>query len=206
MAVAVVVAAGLVTWRIAAGGSDGGPAEASIPAGWPEAGASRTVTEVRADGTLEVTHWIHTEEPLDEIDVALPQGTEDGTLEATDVRVRADGRSASGPQTLSFSRASYVFSGATRIQVRYRLAGAVEESTSAAGRGLATPTALDVSAVQPSDTRIVRSADVLSMACASSPDVSLAPCGEADGDGQWKVVLTGQEAGGRVVAAVTVPS
>lgn len=185
------------------------PTQASI-GGWPPAGASRTVTQVRADGTLRVTHRIHTTTPLDGLDISLPETSatdpvEATAVEATAVEVVADGRPADGPDVVGFARASYVFDDATTILVSYQLDGVVQRSGSAEGRGLVTTTALEVSATQPDDVRVVRSAAVLSLACGPSP-TSLAPCGERDRDGQWTVRLGADEAGERVVAAVTVPS
>lgn len=173
--------------------------------GWPPAGTSRTVTEVRADGTLRVTHRIHTTTPIDALDIALPETPSTEPVEATAVEVVADGRAAVGPDRVTFTRASYVFDDATTILVRYRLDGVVERSGSAQDRGLVTTTALDVSATQPDDIRVVRSASVLSLACATTT-TALAPCGEQDRGGQWTVRLGADDAGGRVVAAVTVPS
>ncbi|RYB95533.1 hypothetical protein EUA93_14995 [Nocardioides oleivorans] len=206
--VSAAVGGGVVAWQL---GSDDPPAPsdtpaAQLPAGWPEAGASRTLTRVRSDGSLEVTHWIHTEDPLDQVDVSLPEAGEGTAVVATDVQVTADGEAASGPAEITFSRATYVFSSATLIRVTYDLDGAVQRSSSATGRGLATTTALDVSATQPRDVRVIRSAEVLSLSCAPTMATELVPCGTSDGDGEWKVQLTGSEAGGRVVAAVTVPS
>jgi hypothetical protein len=208
----VLVSAGLgggaVAWLL--GGAEpaqvGDPAPVTLPPGWPEAGASRTLTKVRADGVLLVTHWIHTEKPLDQLDVSLPESGEGTAVEATNVEVTADGEAASGPSEITFSRASYVFDPATMIRVTYELDGAVERSSSAAGRGLATTTALDVSATQPRDVRVIRSAQVLSLSCAATAATELAPCGTSEGAGEWKVQLTGTDAGSRVVAAVTVRS
>ena len=202
-----VAATGIAAWWLL--GRDE-PAPAPRPnaatAGFPDPGASITVTRVQPDGSLEVTHRIRTEEPIDTLDLALPETGDTTKVEATDVEVVADGSPASGPQTLTFARASYIFDSATRISVTYRLEGAVERSTSAAGRGLVTSSSLIVSAAPPDDTRVVHSAEVFSLACASSGSGVLAPCGESDGEGQWRVHLTGADVGSRVVAAVTVPS
>lgn len=199
---------GVVTWWFTR--DDGPTAQQPPPAqaatgGWPPAGTSRTVTQVRADGTLRVTHRIHTATPIDALDISLPETPSTDPVEATAVEVVADGRAATGPDRVTFTRASYVFDDATTILVRYRLDGVVERSGSAQDRGLVTTTALDVSATQPEDVRVVRSASVLSLACAS-PSTSLTPCGERVRGDQWTVRLTAGDAGGRVVAAVTVPS
>lgn len=214
---AVGIAAAVVLAGVAIGGTgawlavrdDGASQRQAAPtpaAAWPGPGASRTVTSVLADGGIEVVHRIHTDTPIDGLELSLPDTGSATPVEASSVEVVADGQAASGPQTITFARASYIFDGATEILVRYRLSGAVELSTSAAGRGLVTTTALTVSATQPDDVRVVRAASVFSLACARSSDGTLVPCGESDSDGQWTVRLTAGDAGARVVAAVTVPS
>ena len=200
-----VVAGGVVAWQVVGPGQPSRPPAASLPIdGWPIAAESRAVTEVVPGGDLEVTHWIHAEDPIDELTLSLPD-LEGAEVSATDVEVTADGRAASGPAAVAPSGATYAFADATRIQVRYRMTGAVELSTSADGRGLATTTSLDVTATQARDVRVVRSQEVLSLACAE-PDEQPVPCGESDGDGQWRVELAGTDAGSRVLAVVTVPS
>ncbi|NYE38926.1 hypothetical protein F4692_004081 [Nocardioides cavernae] len=199
---------GAAVWWVARDDAPGArrpPAASAGTPGWPAAGTSRTVTEVRADGTVQVTHRIHTTTPIDALDLSLPESESTNPVEASSVEVVADGRQASGPDRVTFTRASYVFDDATTILVRYDLDGVVERSGSAEGRGLVTTTALTVSATQPDDVRVVRSASVLSLACGDST-ASLTPCGEADDEGQWTVRLTAGDVGDRVVAAVTVPS
>lgn len=209
-----LVAGGVVVWRL--GVPEDRVDAGSAMYGWPKAGESRTVTQVHPGGALEVTHWIHASEPLDKLELELPEAADSGTIEASAFEVLADGRRAYGPDEWTYQgpladrsavRPTFFFDRATRIHVRYQLSGAVELSTSAVGRGLATTTALDVSAIQPTDTRVVRSQAVLSLACAA-PAAAAAPpepCGESDSDRQWRVQLTGQDAGARVVASVTVP-
>jgi hypothetical protein len=200
-----VLAGGVVAWQVV-GPDDSSPSPAaSLPIdGWPIAGESRAVTEVRRGGELEVTHWIHADAPIDEMRLSLPD-LDGAEISATRVQVTADGRAASGPATVTPSGATYTFADATRIQVRYVMSGAVELSSSADGRGLATTTSLDVTATQARDVRVVRSQEVLSLACAQ-PDEQPAPCGRSEGDDQWRVELTGNDARSRVLAVVTVPS
>lgn len=199
-----VLAGGVVAWQVVGPGEPSRP-PASVPIdGWPIAGESRAVTEVLPGGDLEVTHWIHAESPLAELEVTLPEL--DGVkVTANQVEVTADGQPAAGPGVVMPSGAAYTFSDATRIQVRYRMSGAVELSSSADGRGLATTTSLDVTATQPRDVRVVRSQEVLSLACAE-PDEQPVPCGESGGEDQWRVELDETDAGSRVLAVVTVPS
>jgi hypothetical protein len=200
-----VVVGGIVAWQVVGPGQEPRPPTASLPIdGWPTAAESRAVTEVLPGGDLEVTHWIHAEDPIDELSLTLPE-LDGAEVSATDVEVTADGRAASGPATVAPSGATYTFADATRIQVRYLMSGAVELSSSADGRGLATTTSLDVSATQARDVRVVRSEEVLSLACAE-PGAQPLPCGESEGDDQWRVELAGADAGNRVLAVVTVPS
>ena len=204
-AVVGVVAGGIVAWQVVGPGQPSRTPTASLPIdGWPIAAESRAVTEVLPGGDLEVTHWIHAEDPIDELSLTLPE-LDGAEVSATDVEVTADGRAASGPATVAPSGATYAFADATRIQVRYRMSGAVELSSSADGRGLATTTSLDVTATQARDVRVVRSQEVLSLACAE-PDEQPVPCGESEGDDQWRVELAGTDVGSRVLAVVTVPS
>jgi hypothetical protein len=199
-----VLAGGAVAWQVV-GPGEPSRAPASLPIdGWPIAGESRAVTEVLPGGDLEVTHWIHTERPLDELGLSLPDA-DGAAVSVTDVEVTADGRPASGPEIVAGSGTTYTFADATRVQVRYRMSGAVQLSSSADGRGLATTTSLDVTATQARDVRVVRSEEVLSLACAE-PDEQPVPCGESSGDDQWRVELDGTDAGSRVLAVVTVPS
>jgi hypothetical protein len=200
-----VLAGGAVAWQVVGPEEPSGSPAASVPVdGWPIAGESRAVTEVLPGGNLEVTHWIHAEDPIDELRLTLPQ-LDGAEVSATDVEVTGDGRAASGPATVARSGATYAFTDATRIQVRYLMSGAVELSSSADGRGLATTTSLDVTATQARDVRVVRSQEVLSLACAE-PDEQPVPCGKSEGDDQWRVELAGTGAGSRVLAVVTVPS
>lgn len=200
-----VVAGGVVAWQVVGPGQQSGTPTASLPIdGWPIAAESRAVTEVLPGGDLAVTHWIHAEDPIGELSLTLPE-LDGAEVSATGVEVTADGRAASGPATVAPSGATYTFADATRIQVRYRMTGAVELSSSADGRGLATTTSLDVSATQARDVRVVRSQEVLSLACAD-PGAQPLPCGVSEGDDQWRVELAGADAGNRVLAVVTVPS
>ncbi|NUS40096.1 MAG: hypothetical protein HOP97_00490 [Terrabacter sp.] len=200
-----VIAGGVVAWQVVGPGDSSPSPAASLPIdGWPIAGESRAVTEVLPGGELEVTHWIHADEPVGELGLALPD-LDGADVAATEVEVTADGRPATGPTTVTRSGATYTFDDATRVQVRYRMSGAVELSSSADARGLASTTSLVVTAPQARDVRVVRSQEVLSLACAR-PDEQPVPCGRSEGDDQWRVELTGTDAGSRVLAVVTVPS
>jgi len=210
LALAGVLGGAVAVWQVVGVDGSSRPPAASLPIdGWPAAGESRAVTDVVPDGDLEVTHWIHADRPLDEVGLTLPDLGAAGEVAASDVEVVADGRTAPGPHVVPASGASYSFADATRIQVRYRLAGAVERSSSADGRGLATTTSLDVTATQARDVRVVRSTEVLSLACAAA-DRQPTPCGTSGGvsggTDQWRVELTGDDTVDRVLAVVTIPS
>ncbi|MBC2933491.1 hypothetical protein [Nocardioides sp. zg-1228] len=210
LALAGVLGGAVGVWQVVGVDGSSRPPAAALPIdGWPAAGESRAVTEVRADGDLEVTHWIHSDLPLDEVGLTLPDLDGAVQIAAADVEVVADGRTAAGPRVVPAGGSSYSFAEATRIQVRYRLTGAVERSSSADGRGLATTTSLDVTATQARDVRVVRSQEVLSLACAA-PDRRPTPCGTSGGvsggTDQWRVELTGDDPVDRVLAVVTIPS
>lgn len=204
-ALAGVIGGGVLAWQVVGQDEATRTPTASLPIdGWPIAGESRTVSEVLTGGDLEVTHWIHADDPLSELRLSLPQ-LDGQEVSATEVEVTADGRPGSGPEAVEPRGASYTFTDATRIQVRYRMSGAVQLSSSADGRGLATTTSLDVTATQARDVRVVRSQEVLSLACAE-PGEQPVPCGESGGDDEWRVELDGTDPGDRVLAVVTVPS
>ena len=69
-----VVAGGVVAWQVVGPGQQSRTPTASLPIdGWPIAAESRAVTEVLPGGDLEVTHWIHAEDPIDELSLTLPE-------------------------------------------------------------------------------------------------------------------------------------
>ena len=108
-----VVAGGFVAWQVLGPGQPSGSPTASLPIdGWPTAAESRAVTEVLPGGDLEVTHWIHAEDPIDELSLTLPE-LDGAEVSATDVEVTADGRAASGPATVAPNGATYTFADAT---------------------------------------------------------------------------------------------
>ena len=200
-----VIGGGVVAWQAVGPDDRSRTSTSPVPIdGWPIAGESRAVTEVQPDGDLEVTHWIHAQSPLDELALTLPE-LDGAEVAANAVEVTADGRPGSGPAVVAPTGSTYTFADATRIQVRYRMSGAVERSSSADGRGLATTTSLDVTAAQARDVRVVRSEEVLSLACAA-PGEQPVPCGESNGDDQWRVELSDDDTADRVLAVVTIPS
>ena len=54
------------------------------------------------------------------------------------------------------------------------------------------------------ETRVVRASEVLVLACSPSTGEPPEPCGKPDGDGEWRVDLTGQRVDDRVVAQLTL--
>lgn len=175
----------------------------------PLAGGEAYVrTEVLPSGDLMVTQWIESSQLLFGVALIPPRvaGTEGVTAEK--VRVVAGGRIASGKEQIRPGEAQrYSFLGATSVQIRYLLTGAVELSDSAPGRALARLTALDVS-YQPASSRVTRTViahEVLSLACSSAAmSTGSGPCGAPRSTGEWTVELDGPRAGDRVIAALTI--
>lgn len=163
-------------------------------------------TVVQPDGEVVVHQWIQAGEPLRRLRLALPavRGAEE--LSAARIEVVADGVVVDGPDRITGGAATFVFAGTTDVQVSYRLNGAVERSDSAEGRALALATSLDVTyEPQPRhETRVVRAPEVLALACSPSPEESFVPCGQAYGDDQWRIELTGPRIDDRVVAQLTL--
>lgn len=163
-------------------------------------------TRVHADGTMEVRQWMHADEALERVTLRIPRVTSAGQLAAQDVEVLADGEPVEGRGEITYFAAAYDLGGASEVELRYRLVGAVERSSSAPGRALAVATALDArfSPAPAREVRVVKAPEVLSLACARSADASPVPCGTPDGDGEWHVELAGRRAADRVIASVTI--
>ena len=161
---------------------------------------------VRPDGQVVVHQWIRSGEPLRRLRLALPTVPGAESLSAAGVEVVADGLPVAGPDRITDRAATYFFPGTTNVQLTYRLLGAVERSDSAPGRALAIATTLDVgySPRTERETRVVRAPEVLTLACSTTPDESPTPCGEHDGDGQWRVELAGPQVADRVIAQLTL--
>ena len=125
---------------------------------------------------------------------------------ATRVRVLADGSRVDGPDRLTGQSVTYIFDRTTDLDVRYRLAGAVQLSDSVDGRALALATSLDVryTPVAARETRVVSAPRVLSLACSSSAGATPVPCGEALGDDSWQVDLSGRQVTQRVLAQLDI--
>lgn len=164
-------------------------------------------SRVLPNGDIVVRQWIRAAEPIRLVRLTLPQvpGAEDAS--ARQVAIVADGLAVTGQATISDDVATYAFPATTaEVLLSYRLTGAVELSDSVPGRVLAVFTSLDVgygSQVE-RETRVVRGPEMLSLACSPSPEVSPTPCGEAFGDDEWRVELTGLRVDDRVVAQLNL--
>ncbi len=127
-------------------------------------------TKVLDDGVLEVTHWIRTTAPIDELTLSVPtsSGRTVETVGAEDLEVGADGSRVDVRPT---GDGDDVWSGALggvhEIYVSYRLTGAVEQVGSVAGRALAPLTSLnvDVGATTLARSQVFTGLTVLTLAC-----------------------------------------
>lgn len=165
-------------------------------------------TEALPAGDLLVTQWIESEQLLFSVLMVRPQVEGAEGVTAQQVRVVADGRIATGREEIRSGRpARYSFLGATSVQISYRLTGALERSSSAAGRALALLTALDVR-YEPDSTKVTRAIaapEVLSLACASpAARTAPRPCGAPGSAGTWTVEVVGPFAQDRVIAQLSL--
>ncbi len=186
-------------------GAAGGGAGADPP-GLPPADESYVETVVQPDGQVVVQQWIRTDAPLRRLRLALPPASGASALSASRIEVVADGLAAAGPKQITDRAAIYTFPPTTEVEVTYRILGAVTRSASAPGRALAHTTALDVtySPRAEHETRVVRAAEVLALACSTTAQETPTPCGEDEGDGQWRVELDGPSVDDRVMAQLTL--
>ncbi|WP_457207893.1 hypothetical protein [Nocardioides sp. P5_C9_2] len=207
----------VATLALLAGHLDGGgvPPAATLSTDGPgrrppqplQPGESYVRTVVLPSGDLRVTHWIESDVPLRSVDLAMPAVSGAEAVEVRNVRVVADGRRVTRSRGVASMPEGHPLSGAGSVQVRYRLKGAVEPSTSTRGRGLALMTSLTVQQ-DPASVRVFRTVlapEVLSLACAPTtgrPDPQ--PCGALDPDGGWTVELAGDRVDDRVLAQVTL--
>ena len=208
-AVALVAVGGLA-WLVAGRGGEEGrirPVHSdayAAPVDLPAATAY-VRSRVLPSGDLEVTHWIHTGDPVDSLTVRTPQtlGLVTGSVTMSDVVLATDGtpyptvsigEGRAGLRTFRFPPASALY-------LRYRLSGVVDV-TGPGDRALARITSQDVSTggEVTRSTRTVVGARVLAMACTTGPpDATAAPCGSRDG-GVWTVSLGRGKQGSRVMA------
>lgn len=171
-----------------------------------EPDSSSVVSTVLPNGDVVVRQRIRAIRPIRLLRLELPPAAGGEGVSATQVEVVADGNTAFGRSTITDASATYIFAPATDVRIRYRLTGVVQLSESAPGRALAVATTLGVRYAPrvARETRVVHAAEVLMLACGRSPDEPPVPCGEPDGDGRWRVELTGQRVDDRVVAQLTL--
>ncbi|HEV2796075.1 MAG TPA: hypothetical protein VGV65_00510, partial [Nocardioides sp.] len=173
----------------------------------PALGESYVAIQVLDTGDIVVHQRIRAAEPLGRLRLTTPSSAPGvAPMSATRVRVLADGSRVDGPDRLTEQGVTYVFDRTTDLDVRYRLAGAVQLSDSVDGRALALATSLDVryTPVAARETRVVSAPRVLSLACSSSAGATPVPCGEALGDDSWQVDLSGRQVTQRVLAQLDI--
>lgn len=170
------------------------------------------LSEVRADGSVEVTQWIRSGDGIDRALVTAPGGSAEGVsvtggrLVAADGTVIADDLTATAePRGLRFADPT------TMVRATYVLRGVAEESGTVAGRVVAQAVSLDLSIpAQTGPTVVVVAAAengvVRNLACtnARSAVALLRPCGAPDGS-RWRVRLPPERRTDRVAAQVDVP-
>ncbi len=179
------------------------------PAELPTTG-SYIESRVQADGTVQVRQWIRTSGTLSRISLSAPDpDSRAGGPGASKVVVAGDGLVVSRRATVdTVDRSFYFSSPAQLVYLSYELSGAVQRSSSAAGRALAQLTALKVdyrSEQAPTVVRVI-APDVLSLACTPTTNAgtgSPRPCGEP-GQGSWQVVLEGADRNDSVSAQVNL--
>ena len=198
-----LVVVGLILYAILGTDEEDGPT--AKPAGRCRTGAttrprtSRTSRrEAQSDGDLVVHQWIRGRRA----DRPAPPRAPDGAGRRRPVRDadRGRGRRSRGRRGRTGSmaaRATYTFEDDPDVEVRYRLRARWSCSDSAPGRALALTTALDVT-YTPRTQRARPGSSAPRRCCrwpAPRPAESPVPCGEDDGDGQWRVELDGPTGG-----------
>jgi hypothetical protein len=210
--VVLLVVAAVTGWRLMGAGDDPGSSTPEPGERTPRppvavaAGTSYVESRVTGSGDLRVRHWIRTRADLFGLELVAPRasGGVPTSARARDVRVVVDGSVVDGPESVGTTTVFFTFAGTRRVFVSYRLEGAVTESPSEPGRGLARVTSLSVTYTPrpTSSTRRVVGADVLAMACAAPGSDAAAvpvPCGAPKGKG-WEVELSGPDVDNRVAA------
>jgi hypothetical protein len=187
------------------------PVALSPPDALPREGAL-VRSEVRADGSIVVTHWIRATDDIDEISLAAPPlDGGPGGVRAVDARVVAsDGTVLADDLTVGAVPRRIRFEEPTRLlRARYVLRGAVDRSSTVDGRLRALAVSLDVdapAAAGPTVVVVTGAGEVLNLACANARSgvALLRPCGSPDGAG-WRVRLPAGSSKDRVVAQLDVP-
>jgi hypothetical protein len=186
------------------------PVPLSPPDALPAEGAF-VRSEVRADGSIAVTHWIRAADDIDELTLAAPAPTDgSGSVRAVDARVvAADGTVQADDLTIDAEIRRVRLKQPTRLlRATYVLRGAVDRSSTVDGRLRALAVSLEVDAAEtgPAVVLVTGAGEVLNLACANARSgvELLRPCGSPDGAG-WRVRLPAERSADRVVAQVDVP-
>ncbi len=183
------------------------------PDALPERGAL-VLSEIRADGSVRVSHWFRSGDGLDELLLTAPTvaGSADpiratgGRLVAADGTVIADDLTVGArPRLVRFADST------TMVRATYVLRGAVERSATVDGRLRASVVSLDadLSSLSGPTVAVVETptgGEVLGLACGNArSEVELVrPCGTPDG-ARWRVRLPPVSREDRVTATVDVP-
>lgn len=169
-------------------------------------GTAYVRSTVVAPEALRVTHWVHTGSDVGRVRIRVPHmpGLAPGTVALSDLVIASDGQPVPASRLPGTGPGrTYVVPAGRHIYVRYVLLGALERSSSPAGRALARFTALDVDTPEDSVARTrhtVVGARVLALACsADRPDALPHPCG-SETNGTWRVVLGSGHTHDRVTA------
>jgi hypothetical protein len=183
------------------------------PADLPERG-SLVLSEIRADGSVEVSHWFRDGNGIDELSLAAPvTNGRAGSIRATGGRVvAADGTVIADDLTIGAEPRLVRFDDSTTmLRATYVLRGAVERSATVTGRLTARVVSLeaDLSTLSGPTVAVVAvptGGEVRGLACADArSDVELLrPCGAPDGS-RWRVRLDPVSREDRVTAVVDLP-
>lgn len=143
-------------------------------------------------GRLQVTHWIRTAVPINQVSLSVPTGSglAENEFEVEQLVVAADGVRIEAPDSVVSEEGWSGVPASQELYVQYELSGVLQRSSSAQGRALATMTSLEVGVGQPliAKTRAFPGSQVLTLACLPPGKQSLPePCGRLDDD-VWTVV------------------
>lgn len=169
-------------------------------------GTSYVRSRVVAPDTLRVSHWIHADRDISRVRIRVPHvpGLAPGALTVSDLVIASDGQPVPAPGLPGAGHGrSYVVPPGRDVYVGYVLEGALQHSSSPAGRALARLTSLEVATPQApgtGTTDTVVGARVLALACSPGGHHALPrPCG-SETRGTWRVVLRGGHTSDRVMA------
>ncbi|GAA4729249.1 hypothetical protein GCM10023350_10670 [Nocardioides endophyticus] len=183
------------------------------PVDLPERG-SLVLSEIRADGSVEVSQWLRDGDGIDELSLAAPvMNGRTGSIRATDGRlVAADGTVIADDLTIGAeSRLVRFDDSTTMLRATYVLRGVVERSATVTGRLSARVVSLDADLSALSGPTVVvveveAGGEVRGLACANARSAVelLRPCGTPDGS-RWRVRLDPVSREDRVAAVVDLP-